>query len=121
MAFHNTYGNSAWSTPATVIPASVPSVPRAPRFLTSPTRDYIHYGWWKSADNGNAVTGYRAARRCVRNGAYGAWVYTNVPASVYYTNFRGLSGLTTCQVTVRAANRVGSSGWSKVSTIHKQA
>jgi hypothetical protein len=44
-----------------------------------------------------------------------------VPASVYYTNVRGLSDLTTCQVTVRAANRVGHSGWSKVSTIHKQA
>jgi hypothetical protein len=121
VAFHNTYGNSAWSTPATVIPASVPSVPRAPRFLTSPTHDYIHYGWWKSSDNGSAVTSYLAAWRCVRNGAYGPWTYTKVPASVYYTNFRGLSGLTTCQVAVRAANRVGHSGWSKVSTITKLA
>ena len=121
VAFHNNYGNSAWSTPVTVVPASVPSVPRTPRFLTSPTHDYIHYGWWKSADNGTAVTSYRAARRCVRNGAYGPWIYTNVPASVYYTNFRGLSGLTMCQVSVRAANRVGQSGWSKVSTIHKRA
>ena len=51
----------------------------------------------------------------------GPWIYTNVPPSVYYANFRGLSGLTTCQVTVRAANRVGPSGWSKVSTIHKRA
>ena len=121
VAFHNTYGNGAWSTARTTVPASVPSIPRAPRFLTSPTRDYIHYGWWKSAANGSAVTGYRAARRCVRNGAYAAWVYTNVAATVYYNNFRGLSGVTTCQVTVRAANRVGHSGWSKVSTIHKRA
>jgi Peptidase family M23/Fibronectin type III domain len=121
VAFHNTYGNGAWSAPVTTIPASVPSTPEAPRFLTSPTRDYIHYGWWKSADNGSAVTSYRAARRCMRNGVYGDWVYVDVPGSVYYTNFRGLTGLTTCQTKVRAANRVGHSGWSKVSTITKQA
>ena len=99
----------------------MPSVPKAPRFLTSPTRDYVHYGWWKSTDNGSAVTSYRAARRCLRNGVYGDWVYVDLPGSVYYTNFRGLTGLTTCQIKVRAANRVGHSGWSKVSTIHKQA
>jgi hypothetical protein len=121
VAFHNTYGNSAWSTPVTTVPASVPSVPVAPRFLTSPTRDYIHYGWWKSTDNGSVVTSYRAARRCVRNGVYGDWAYADLPGSVYYTNFRGLTGLTTCQTKVRAVNRVGHSGWSKVSTISKQA
>ena len=80
VAFHNTYGNSAWSTPVTIVPASVPSVPEAPRFLTSPTRDYIHYGWWKSTDNGSAVTSYRAARRCLRNGVYGDWAYATSPA-----------------------------------------
>jgi len=121
VAFHNTYGNSAWSTPVATVPASVPSIPVAPRFLTSPTRDYVHYGWWKSTDNGSAVTSYRAARRCLRNGVYGDWAYVDLPGSVYYTNFRGLTGLTTCQTKVRAANRVGHSGWSKVSTISKQA
>jgi hypothetical protein len=120
VAFHNGYGNSAWSAARSVIPASVPSTPKAPRFLTSPTRDYIHYGWWKSADNGSPVTGYRAARRCLRSGAYGPWAYTDVAPSVYYTNFRGLTGIATCQVKVRAANRVGNSSWSTVSRIGKQ-
>jgi hypothetical protein len=119
-AFHNSHGNSAWSGARTVVPASVPSAPKAPRFLTSPTKDYIHFGWWKSADNGSAVTGYYAARRCMRNGVYGAWVYVTGASDVYYANFRGLSGITTCQVKVRAANRVGNSSWSTVSTIHKQ-
>ena len=119
-AFHNSHGNSAWSGARTVVPASVPSAPKAPRFLTSPTKDYIHFGWWKSADNGSAVTGYYAGRRCMRNGVYGAWVYVTGASDVYYANFRGLSGITTCQVKVRAANRVGNSSWSTVSTIHKQ-
>ena len=107
VAFHNGYGNSAWSAARSVIPASVPSTPKAPRFLTSPTRDYIHYGWWKSADNGSAVTSYRAARRCLRNGAYGPWVYTVVAPTVYYTNFRGLPG------SRRARSRCGHrTGWA---------
>jgi len=119
-AFHNGYGNSAWSAARSVIPASVPATPKAPRFLTSPTRDYIHYGWWKSTDNGSAVTSYRAARRCLVKGAYGPWAYTDVRPTVYYTNFRGLTGITTCQVKVRASNRVGNSAWSQVSGIRKR-
>ena len=95
----------------------MPSVPTAPRFLTSPTRDYVHFGWWKSTANGSEVTSYRAARRCVTHGVYGVWVYVDVHGSVYYTNFRGLAGTTTCRTKVRAPNRVGHSGWSKVSTI----
>ena len=120
VAFHNGYGNSAWSAARSVIPASAPSTPKAPRFLTSPTRDYIHYGWWKSADNGSAVTSYRAARRCLHNGSYGSWVYTVVAPTGYYTNFRGLAGIAACQVKVRASNRVGNSGWSLVSSISKR-
>jgi hypothetical protein len=96
------------------------SLRRPLRFLTSPTRDYIHYGWWKSADNGSAVSSYRAARRCLRNGTFGPWVYTAVAPTVYYTNFRGLVGIAACQVKVRASNRVGNSSWSAVSSIRKR-
>ena len=121
VAFHNAYGNSAWSTPA---PSSLPRSrrPRRRRASSPPRRvTYIHYGWWKSADNGSAVTSYRAARRCLHNGSYGPWAYTVVAPTVYYTNFRGLAGITACQVKVRAANRVGNSGWSEVSSIRKRA
>ena len=59
---------------STVVPATVPSVPKAPRFLTSPTRDYVHYGWYKSTDNGAAVTRYTTQVRCYKLDHYLPWV-----------------------------------------------
>ncbi len=94
-----------------------------PRFLTSPTRDYVHYGWWKSADNGSAVTELRAARRCLRNGVVrGLGLRDGGPGSVYYTNFRGLAGLTACQ-DEGAGGEPGGQQWlvARSARISKQA
>jgi hypothetical protein len=115
----NASGYSAWSVARTVVPATVPSAPKAPRFLTSPTRDYVHYGWWKSNANGAAVTGYTTQVRCYRDGRYRAWTTKYVGASTYYYNHRGLTGYATCQVRVRATNGMGVSAWSTTSTIRK--
>ena len=115
----NGYGWSAWSTARTVVPASVPSAPVAPRFLTSPTRDYVHYGWWKSNANGSTVTSYTTQVRCYRNGAYRPWTTRTTNGSTYYYNHRGLTGYAKCQVRVRATNGMGVSAWSTTSTIRK--
>ena len=115
----NASGYSPWSAARTVVPATVPSTPVAPRFLTSPTRDYVHYGWWKSTDNGTPVTSYTTQVRCYKNGAYRAWTTRTTNASTYYYNHRGLTGYTTCQVRVRATNAMGVSSWSRTSTIRK--
>ena len=115
----NSAGYSAWSSPRTVVPATVPSVPKAPRFLTSPTRDYVHYGWYKSTDNGAAVTRYTTQVRCYKVDRYLSWTTRTTDASTYYYNHRGLTGYATCQVRVRAENAMGASAWSTVSTIKK--
>ncbi len=119
VAFRNAAGFSAWSSPRSVIPATVPSAPKAPRFLTSPTVKYVHFGWWKSADNGSAVTGYQSQVRCYRSGAYSPWTPANVSGGTYYYNHQGLSAYTLCQVRVKAVNGMGSSAWSTTSTIRK--
>jgi len=115
----NSAGYSAWSSPRTVVPATVPSVPKAPRFLTSPTRDYVHYGWWKSTDNGAPVTRYTTQVRCYKLDRYLSWATRTTDASTYYYNHRGLTGYATCQVRVRGENAMGASAWSTVSTIKK--
>ena len=115
----NASGYSAWSGARTVIPASVPSAPVAPRFLTAPTRDYVHYGWWKSTANGSTVTSYTTQVRCYRNGAYQPWVTRTTNGTTYYYNHRGLTGYAKCQVRVRAVNGMGHGGWSTTSTIRK--
>ena len=119
VAFRNASGFSAWSSTRTVVPATVPSVPKAPRFLTSPTVKYVHFGWWKSADNGSAVTSYQSQVRCYRSGKYNAWSATNVNGSTYYYNHQGLSAYSLCQVRVKAINSMGYSAWSTTSTIRK--
>lgn len=119
VAARNGYGVSAWSTARTVVPATVPSTPVAPRFLTSPTPTYVHYGWWKSAANGSIVTRYQVGYRCAATTTYGLWRSVYTSGTVYYANITGLSGLGTCQVKVRAANAMGVSGWSVTSTIRK--
>jgi hypothetical protein len=115
----NAAGYSAWSAPKTVIPATVPSVPKSPRYLTSPTRDYVHYGWYKSTDNGAAVTRYTTQVRCYKLDRYLPWVTATTDGATYYYNHRGLTGYATCQVRVRAENGMGASAWSTVSTIKK--
>ena len=67
----------------------------------------MHYGWWKSSDNGAAVTGYTTQVRCYRDGRYRAWTTRTSDASTYYYNHRGLTGYATCQVRVRAENAHG--------------
>jgi len=119
VAHKNSAGYSAWSAARTVVPATVPSVPKAPRFLTSPTRDYVHYGWWKSTDNGTPVTRYTTQVRCYKLDRYLSWTTRTTDASTYYYNHRGLTGYATCQVRVRAENAMGASAWSTVSTIRK--
>ena len=120
VAFRNAAGFSAWSASRTVVPATVPSAPKAPRFLTSPTPKYVHFGWWKSADNGSAVTSYQSQFRCYRSGAYTPWRASNVSGSTYYYNHQGLSAYSLCQVRVKAVNSMGSSAWSKTGTIRKR-
>jgi murein DD-endopeptidase MepM/ murein hydrolase activator NlpD len=119
VVFRNASGFSAWSSSKYVIPATVPSAPKAPRFLTSPTVSYVHFGWWKSLDNGSAVTSYQSQVRCYRDGRYLAWSYQNVNAATYYYNHQGLSAYSLCQVRVKAVNSMGSSAWSVTSTIRK--
>jgi hypothetical protein len=121
VAFRNAAGWSAWSSGRSVIPATVPSVPRAPRFLTSPNRTYVHYGWWKSADNGAAVSRYETQVRCRSGATYRPWTTRTTAPSTYYYNHTGLAGYRTCQVRVRAVNAMGASGWSVTSTITKSA
>ncbi len=120
VAFKNGSGWSAWSSTKSVVPATVPSAPKAPRALTSPTRDYIHYAWWKSSANGSTVTSYTTQVRCYRSGRYRAWTTRSTKGTTYYYNHRGLTGYGTCQVRVRANNAMGPSAWSKTSTIRKR-
>lgn len=120
VAFANASGFSAWAPQVSYVPASVPSVPKSPRFLTSPTRDYIHYGWWKSTDNGAAVSRYETQVRCYYGTAWKPWTTRTTNASTYYYNHRGLTGYQTCQVRVRAVNAMGASAWSAASQIRKQ-
>ncbi len=121
IALHNPQGYSAWATSRTVIPATVPSVPKAPRFLTAPTRDYAHYGWYKSTDNGAPMARYTTQVRCYKNSVWTAWKTAYTTPSVYYYNHRGLTGQTSCQLRVRAENTVGASAWSVISTLRKSA
>ncbi len=121
VAFENASGFSAWSNEGRVVPATLPSVPTAPRFLTAPTRDYVHYGWWKSADNGSPVTRYETAVRCLSGSTWKAWTTRTTNASTYYYNHRGLTGYKSCQVKVRAVNGMGASAWSATSGITKAA
>lgn len=119
VAVHNASGWSAWSATATGVPATVPSVPKSPRYLTWPSPDYVHYGWWKSQPNGRAVSRYDTQVRCYKDGRYRAWTTRSVNGSTYYYNHRGLSGYRTCQVRVRAVNAMGASAWSAASTIRR--
>ena len=119
VAAENSRGWSKWSTQERGIPAGRPAVPRTPRFLTWPHGKYIHYGWWKSEDNGKPVTRYDTQVRCYRNGRYGAWTTQRVPGTVYYYNHQGVSRYRTCQVRVRAVNVVGASSWSTALRIRR--
>ena len=118
VAFHNTYGNSAWSTPLrcpglrTVYPGGA-ALPHLPDAGLRPLRLVEEHRQRKGC---HELPGGAAM---LRNGAYGPWVYTVVAPTVYYTNFRGLPGIAACQVKVRASNRVGNSSWSAVSSIRK--
>ncbi len=121
VALHNAKGYSAWATSRTVIPATVPAAPVAPRYLTAPTPDYAHYGWNKAVDNGSPLLRYTTQVRCYRSGKFTAWKTATTAPTVFYYNHRGLTGYTSCQVRVRAENKLGPSVWSVVSTLRKSA
>ncbi len=121
VAFANSAGYSAWSASKSVIPATTPTVPRAPRFLTSPSPSYVHYGWWKSAANGAAVTKYTTQVRCYKSGRWRAWTTRTTKGTTYYYNHYGVSGYAKCQVRVKATNAMGTSAWSTTSTVTKRA
>jgi hypothetical protein len=121
VTFGNSAGFSAWSVARSVIPATVPSAPPSPRFLTSPYPTYVHYGWYRSAANGAAVTKYTTQVRCSKSGVWQAWRSATTDDSVIYYNHYGVSGYTYCQVRVNATNAMGTSAWSTVSSITKKA
>jgi murein DD-endopeptidase MepM/ murein hydrolase activator NlpD len=114
---------TGWSLPSaahTVIPAAAPAAPRSPRYLTWPRAEYVHYGWYRPANNGSVVTSFNAARRCAtKGGTYGAWKSYRIGVADAYVNFRGLSAYRSCQVKVQANNAVGAGAWSTTSTIKR--
>ena len=121
VAFHNSGGWSRYSYRSKVIPGtSAPSAPRAPLFLTWPRADYLHYGWDIPASNGSALTSYTTEFRC-RSGsaAFGQWVRRSQSTAKHYANLTDVTGYTTCEVKVRAENRIGSGPWSVISTIRR--
>jgi hypothetical protein len=117
VSFHNAYGNSAWATAKVATPASRPSAPKSPRFLTYPHGKYVHYGWHRSSANGAVVTKYQAAMKCQTKGKYGKWTVVNKSGDVVYHNFPTKKSV--CQVMARGANKVGWSKWSTKSVIRK--
>jgi hypothetical protein len=119
VSMHNASGWSARSATATGVPATVPSVPRSPRYLTWPSPDYVHYGWWKSEPNGRTVTRYDTQVRCYKDGRYRAWTTQQVNGTTYYYNHRGLSKYRLCQVRVRAVNSMGASAWTTARSIRR--
>ncbi|SDO60924.1 Peptidase family M23 [Pedococcus dokdonensis] len=121
IAFPNSSGYSQWSSIATVTPATVPSAPPSPRYLTSPKNTYVHYGWYGAANNGAALTKYTTQVRCYRSGVWTAWKSATTGPTVLYYNHLGLTGYTSCQVRVNATNGMGTSAWSTVSSIRKSA
>ena len=121
VTFGNSSGFSAWSSAKSVIPATVPSAPPSPRYLTSPKPTYVHYGWYAATANGAAVTKYTTQVRCLKSGVWQAWKSATTAPSVIYYNHYGLTGYTYCQVRVNATNGMGTSAWSTVSSISKAA
>ncbi len=119
-AVHSSAGTSRHSSTTSFVPAGKPAAPRSPRYLTWPKKDYVHYGWYRPAASGSGLTSFTAARRCsTKNGSYGAWKsYQRGTKDLYY-NFRGLSAYAKCQVKVKATNTIGTSGWSKTSTVKR--
>lgn len=116
---HNSAGYSAWSPYVTVVPATVPSAPRAPRALST-LRNSIRYAWWLPADNGRPISHFVAARRCLVGGTWTGWTKTNVTGRVagswnLHYNWLGMPSGRTCQVMVQAVNSVGAGHWSRIS------
>jgi len=109
-AFHNATGWSAWAHTVLVIPASVPSVPKY-RALTHGS-NWAWYAWYRSTSAGTSTATYQVARRCYFSGVWHAWTYAYVPGTNISYEWHPIAPHMTCQVTVRAHNPVGWSGWS---------
>lgn len=109
VSFHNASGWSAWATTRTAVPAMLPSTPRF-RGLSASSSTISHL-WYRSTSLGTAPATYLAARRCYTHGSWRPWTYAKVPVPNISYQWRGLPRHTTCQVTVRASNALGHSGW----------
>ncbi|GAA4355770.1 peptidoglycan DD-metalloendopeptidase family protein [Angustibacter luteus] len=109
-AYHNASGWSAWSTTHSAIPASVPTTPRYRGLSASSTT--VSHLWYRSTSLGTSAATYQAARRCTVGGTLRPWSYATVPTPAISYQWRNLPRGTVCQVTVRAHNPVGWSGWS---------
>lgn len=105
---HNPTGNSAWAPAKTVVPATVPTVPRTDRGLR-PSTTSAWFGWWKSTERGTPVTSYTTAIRKRTADGWTRWAYRKVGAGTYSHRFTYLRPGSTYQVTVRADSSAGSS------------
>ncbi|KQX68587.1 peptidoglycan DD-metalloendopeptidase family protein [Angustibacter sp. Root456] len=109
LAFHNASGWSAWAPARTAVPAERPSTPRF-RGVSASSSTISHL-WYRSTSRGTDPATYVAARRCYVHGAWRSWTYARVAVPKISQQWRGLPRHTTCQVTVRAYNVMGHSGW----------
>jgi hypothetical protein len=119
MSFHNASGWSAWATNRTAVPAALPTTPRFRGLSASSTT--ISHLWYRSTSLGTSPATYLAARRCVVRGTWRSWAYAKVPVPQISYQWRNLPRRTYCQVTVRAYNPMGHSGWSKRVAIRTKA
>jgi hypothetical protein len=119
LAFHNASGWSAWASSRTAVPAALPTTPRY-RGLSS-SSSTISYLWYRSTSLGTSPATYVVARRCLVRGSWRSWAYSRVPSPAISYQWRGLPRSTYCQVTVRAYNPMGHSGWSTRKIIRTRA
>jgi murein DD-endopeptidase MepM/ murein hydrolase activator NlpD len=110
-AFHNNTGWSAWAPTVIVIPASPPTVPSY-RGMSHGT-NWATYSWYRSTSAGSSTATYQVARRCYFSGAWHSWVYSTVPGYDISYTWHPIAPRMTCEVTVRAHNSVGWSGFSQ--------
>jgi hypothetical protein len=118
VAYRNAVGTSLASEPRTATPVDKPAPPPAPRYATWPAPDFIHYGWFRPADNGRPVRWFTVAWRCATPGAdFGDWTTGRQGVVDTYRNIGELERYDRCEVKVRARNDVGASEWSTSSTL----
>ncbi len=107
----NSEGSAAWSNDAsaTTLTAMVPSA-ITDLSATATSSTAIDLTWSAPADGGDAITGYTIQRKA-GSGDYEDVSTAMASASTGYSD-TGLTPITTYTYHVRAANSVGSGGWS---------